>query len=54
MDNFNILGQINYGKLKIYIHISVKFQMMLNIQLLTTQTKVQLPSSHRAQEFKIL
>lgn len=29
MDNFNILGQINYGKLKIYIHISVKFQMML-------------------------
>lgn len=25
MDNFNILGQINYGKLKIYIHISVKF-----------------------------
>lgn len=24
VDDFNILGQINYGKLKIYIHISVK------------------------------
>lgn len=54
MDNFNILGQINYGKLKIYIHISVKFQMMLKYTTVNYSNKVQLPSSHRAQEFKIL